>query len=574
MLHVSDYVFRDVLISLFAQPVMTSSKRLYTLLSLILVLSVGFLAGFWMPDDDDYFALRKNFQIFGSIYEQLVTDYVDELNPETLMRSGIDAMLADLDPYTNFFDEADNGDIEIMTRGRYGGVGLNVGTRNGKMIVISPTEGSSGYLQGVRTGDVITKVAGQSTQNMSFSDVRNILRGEPGTAVEITVTREGVLEPIEFLLTREEVKLKNVTHFGYIGEGQQQGIGYIKLERFAREASKEVKEAIEQMQKEGELKGLVLDLRDNRGGLLDAAVEITQYFVPKGSLIVSTRGRLPQSERAYRSNVTPMLPDLPVAVLINGISASASEIVAGAIQDLDRGAVIGTPSFGKGLVQIVKPLPYNTSLKITTSQYFTPSGRSIQAIDYKIHNGDFSEIPDSLRKTFKTAGGRSVKDGRGIEPDLEVSRGEVSELEQALIRRAAFFFFANHFAAENPSVPADFSVSDDVFKAFKNWLDEQSFSYRTEAEMAAEQLAENLTNIGYNAVEDEMAALQKAVKEEKANDFARYKNRLKEQLRVQILARYYGDSAQIEASLAVDPQFESAVDLLSDTKDYQSLLKP
>lgn len=554
---------------------MKTPKRIYFLLSIPCLLLVGFLAGFSMQeDDDDFFALRKNFQIFGSIYEQLVTDYVDELNPETLMRSGIEAMLANLDPYTNFFDEADNGDIEIMTRGRYGGVGLNVGVRNGKMTVISPTEGTSGYLQGVRTGDIIIRVAGQSTENMTFTDVRNILRGEPGTAVEISVTREGHDQPIDFLLTREEVKLKNVTHVGYVGEGKEKRIGYIKLERFAREASKEVREGIEQLRKEQELAGIILDLRDNRGGLLDAAVDITEYFVPKNSVVVSTRGRLPNTEKTYRSKVNPILPDLPMAVLINGLSASASEIVAGAIQDLDRGVIVGSPSFGKGLVQIVKPLPYNTSLKITTSQYFTPSGRSIQAIDYKLHDGDFTEIADSLRREFSTAGGRIVKDGRGIEPDLPVSRGDPSELEQALIRRAAFFFFANHFAAEHPSIPADFQVNDEIYTAFRSWLDTQDFTYRTRAEMAAEQLAQNLSAIGYEDVDDEMQDLQQAVREEKANDFERHRQRLMEQLRFQILARFYGDSAQIEASLAVDPQYARAIDVLEDSNQYRALLTP
>ncbi len=554
---------------------MRINKNTTLIFSFFCVLSIGFLAGFWMHEDDDkYFALRKNFQIFGALYEQLVTDYVDDLNPETVMRTGIDAMLTNLDPYTNFFDEADNGDIEIMTRGRYGGVGLNVGMRNGKMTVISPTEGTSGYLQGVRTGDILLEVAGQPTNGLSFTDVRNILRGEPGTAVEISVTREGILEPLDFLLTREEIQLKNVTHAGFIGDGEKEKIGYVKLARFTRDASKEVQEAMEQMQKEAPLEGIVLDLRDNRGGLLDEAVSIVQFFVPKGSVIVSTRGRLPQSENAYRSKVTPIFPDLPVVVLINDMSASASEIVAGALQDLDRGAIVGSTSFGKGLVQIVKPLPYNTSLKITTSQYFTPSGRSIQAIDYKLHDGEFSEIPDSLRRTFKTAAGRLVKDGRGIEPDVPVSRGESSELEQALIRRAAFFFFANHFAATQPEIETDFVVDDNVYNAFRAWLDTQDFSYRTRAEMAAEQLGDNLTDIGYSAVADEMEALQNAIREEKATDFERHKSRLKERLRVQILARYHGDAAQTEASLAVDPQYAKSIEVLADQKAYQQLLLP
>lgn len=552
---------------------MFSKKRLPAAASLLIVLLVGFLAGFWMPDDE-YFALRKNFQIFGAIYEELVTGYVDPLNPETLMRSGIDAMLQDLDPYTNFFDEADNGDIDIITRGRYGGVGLNVGVRNGRFTVVAPVEGASGYIQGVKAGDLILEADGQDVKDMSITDLRNILRGEPGTAVEIKISREGIIEPIDFTLTREDVQLKNVTHFGFVGEGAKEGIGYIKLERFAQDASKETREAILAMQEQGSLKGLILDLRGNPGGLLSAAVEISQFFVPHGETIVSTKGKLATSERVYKSTVKPIVPDLPVAVLIDGISASASEIVAGAIQDLDRGVIVGIPSFGKGLVQIVKPLPYNTSLKMTTAKYFIPSGRSIQAIDYKLHDGDFEEIPDSLRRTFTTKAGRMVKDGRGIEPDLEVFASNQSELEQALTRKAAFFFFANHFAATHAEIASDFVVDDAVYTLFKEWLNSEKFTYRTAAERTAEELADYLYEMGYDETSDELLTLQNAIASEKEADFKRHQKPLKERIRAEILARYYGESAQVEASLTHDPQYKEAVQILLDNKRYKNTLKP
>ena len=553
---------------------MFSKKHLPAAASLGFVLFFGFLVGFWMPDDDEYFALRKNFQIFGAIYEELVTGYVDPLNPETLMRTGIDAMLEDLDPYTTFFDEADNGDIDIITRGRYGGVGLNVGVRNGQFTIIAPVEGASGYLQGVKAGDIILEADGQVVEDMSITDLRNILRGEPGTAVEIKVFREGQPESLDFTLTREDVQLKNVTHFGYIGDGADKGIGYIKLERFAHEASSETRDAIQKLQEEAQLNGLILDLRDNPGGLLSAAVEITQFFVPHKSTIVSTRGKLANSERVFKSTVKPILPDTPVVVLINGVSASASEIVSGAIQDLDRGVVIGTPSFGKGLVQMVKPLPYNTSLKITTAKYFIPSGRSIQAIDYKFHDGNFEEIPDSLRRTYTTQAGRKVKDGRGIEPDIEVSPGEPGELEQALNRRAAFFFFANHFAATQASIPTTFTVDDNVYNDFITWLDDEDFSYRTAAEHTLDELHTHLLDMDYADAEDELRLLAAAVADEKAEDFERHKEQLKERLRTEILARYYGDSAQVEASLARDPQYARAIQVLTDRKVYRTTLTP
>ncbi|RMH54402.1 MAG: S41 family peptidase [Bacteroidetes bacterium] len=552
----------------------------------ILTLVSGIAVGSWMPRDDTFFALRKNFQIFGAVYEELVGGYVDPLDPERFMRTGLDAMLEDLDPYTTFIDEADNADIDIMTRGRYGGVGLNVGLRGGKLTVIAPVEGASGFRQGVRTGDVITHIAGQPTAGLSQREVGTLLRGEPGTTVEIRVEREGVPEPLTFVLTREQVRLRNVTYAGFVRDDTAAGIGYVKLERFARDAAPEVRRAIQDLEQTGALRGLVLDLRDNPGGLLDAAVEITQLFVPQGSVIVSTRGRLPETERVYRSKLPPLVPDLPLAVLINEFSASASEIVAGAVQDLDRGVIVGTTSFGKGLVQVIRPLPHNTSLKMTTSRYFTPSGRSIQALDYGRHDGTATAIPDSLRRTFRTRNGRAVQDGRGIEPDVTVSPGPPSELEEALLRRAAFFFFANAYVARHPlpdatardertfdpDDPAFALDMDAVLAEFQRWLQTQDFSYRTAAERATASLSAELAEIGYDAAQDEVAALERAIREEKQADFARHADRLKDRLRTEILARYLGETAQIKAALHDDPTLDRALGLLADPAAYTALL--
>jgi carboxyl-terminal processing protease len=391
------------------------------------------------------------------------------------------------------------------------------------------------------------------------------------------------------------VQLRNVSYSGFLDDDTLSGIGYIKLDRFARGAAAEVRKALQDLEKTGHLRGLVLDLRDNLGGLLDQAVEITQLFVPQGSVIVSTRGRTPETERVYRSKMPPLAPDLPLEVLMNEVSASASEIVGGAIQDLDRGAIVGVPSFGKGLVQLIKPLPYNTSLKITTARYYIPSGRSIQAIDYGRHDGNFSEIPDSLRNTFTTANGRAVMDGHGIEPDVEASLGEPSELEQALQRRAAFFFFANAFAADhpmpnaescyfgtvragcdtgNPFFEAGFQVTDEVYDAFRAWLDTQDFSYRTSAEHAVGRLAGNLDEIGYDDASDEIEALRSEIERQKAADFERHAERLKAQLRTEILSRYLGPTAQIKISLGRDFQVRSAADLLGSAEAYAAVLKP
>lgn len=538
------------------------------------LLGLGFLAGFWMPHDDDFFAIRKNFEIFSSLYEELATGYVDELDPEKLMRSGVEAMLSDLDPYTTYVTEAENTELDIITRGRYAGVGLNVGRRGGKLTVISPVEGTSGYRQGVRTGDVLLEVAGQPADKLTSADLSALLRGEPGTAVDIVLEREGEPEPLRFTLMREEVQLKNVTYSGFVGDDTLAGIGYVKLERFAREATAEVRRSVQELQQTGKLKSIVIDLRDNPGGLLEAAVEITGLFVPQNSVIVSTKGRMPQTDRTYRTGSTPLAPDLPLVVLANGYSASASEIVAGALQDLDRAVIVGETSFGKGLVQLIRPLPYNTSLKMTTSRYYTPSGRSIQALDYGQHDGSASEIPDSLRRTFRTAAGREVRDGGGIEPDLPVERPEVSELEEALERRAAFFFFANHYAATHPTIPQKFTVTDEVLDAFRTWLEAESFTYRTDAEQTAFELAGELERMGYVGTEDEIQALEEAIRAEKAADLERHREDLKQRLWTEILARYYGQAAQIRASLLHDPAVLAAVDLLMNTNDYEALLSP
>ena len=539
----------------------------------VAALALGVLLGSFWPRGDDFFALKKNFTIFGKLYEELATGYVDDLDAEQLMRTGIDAMLRTLDPYTVFIDEADNEDLSIITRGRYGGVGLSVGQRAGRMVVIQPIEGSSAFEQGVRTGDLITHIAGVSTDGMSTDEASNLMRGDPGTTVEITVQREGEPEPLEFRLTRSEVQLKNVTYASRIERAP--GIGYVKLERFARDAADEVRAAVEGLQAEGDLDGLVLDLRGNPGGLLEAAVDISGLFLPQNTVVVSTRGRLAESERVYRSRSAPVAPEVPLVVLVNGSSASASEIVAGAVQDHDRGIVLGERTFGKGLVQVVRGLPYHTSLKMTTAKYYTPSGRSIQSVDYSRDavGGRAVAVADSQRRAYTTANGRTVYDGNGIEPDVEVGFGAMSELEEALVRQAAFFLFANRYAATHDAQDGGLTVTDADLRAFRDWLDAEDFSYRTRAEQALDALADDLDGAGYDETDDEVAALRREVADEKAADFERHAPRLKERLRHEILARYLGERDQIEASFRDDLQLGRATELLTDAAAYGGVLR-
>ncbi len=538
----------------------------------VVLLAVAFLGGYFLPRDDDFFALRKNFQIFGALYEEVVSEYVDDVDSERLMRTGIDAMLQRLDPYTAFLDEADHAELDILSRGRYFGIGLTMGHRDGRLVVISTIEGASGFRQGVRAGDVVTHIGDRSAEGMSLGDARTLLRGEPGSTVDLTIRREGVDEPLHFTLMREQVRVKDVSFAGFVYDDTTRGIGYIKLDRFARNASAEVREAIESLMRTERLDALVLDLRGNPGGLLEGAVDIAQFFLPEGSPVVMTSGKAEGTERTFRTQRPPIAGDLPLAILIDEESASASEIVAGAVQDLDRGVVVGTTSFGKGLVQTIRKLPYNTAIKITTARYYTPSGRSIQNIDYSAHDGQAAERPDSLRRVYYSAAGRPVRDGHGIEPDIAADDGPQSELEQALERRAAFFLYASHFAASHNDVGPDFTVTDATLRDFRSWLDRENFTYRTDAERLLDSIEEEIVTAGYDRSTVSVDALAAALQADKDADFDRRADRLKKRLREEILTRYLSDSERVRASFHHDAQLAEAVRVLEDGTLYSSTL--
>lgn len=546
---------------------MPKFRPLFLVFALAAATAGGFLVGAFLPPGQDFFTIRKSFSIFGKLYEELATGYVDQVDAADLMRTGIDAMLGTMDPYTVFIDEADNEDIDIMTRGRYGGVGLTIGQRAGRAVVLQTMEGYSAFEQGLRPGDVILTADGISTDGMSTNELSGALRGEPGSTVALTIDRVGEPVPLEFVLTRSHVQLDNVGYSGWVTEG----IGFIRLDRFTRNAAHEVAEVIERFESESSLNGLILDLRGNPGGLLEEAVHLTGLFVPQGTLIVSTQGRAPNTERVYRSETPPIAPDLPLTILVDGTSASASEIVAGALQDHDRAVIVGETTFGKGLVQVIRSLPYNTSLKLTISRYHIPSGRSIQAID---HSHGHVAVPDSLRQAFTTANGRTVYDGRGIQPDVEVSLGEMSELEEALIRRAAFFLYANHYAGINGGVSANFRVTDAEYEAFIDWLEADGFSFTTRAEHAVGELAEALSGLGYETAAAEAERLRNIVESEREEDFERHSTRIREQLRREILSRSLSGTAEIEAGFLEDIQLAEALELLSDPADYRRILSP
>lgn len=541
--------------------------------ALLITLMVATLQSFGVAEQDNiYFSINKNIDIFGRVYKEIVANYVDEVDPDKFMRSGIEGMLETLDPYTVYLGGKDEDEIDLLTHGQYGGIGVTIGVRDGAITVLSAMEGYSAHKQGVRAGDKIIEIDGVKITGMNPDSVRVRVRGEPGTVVKMKVEREGEKNPIEFVLVREEIQVYNVGYSGYVSDG----IGYIKLERFSRRAGEEIRQAVKELQAKGTLKGIILDLRDNPGGLLDAAVDVCSKFLPRGSTIVSTKGRKGSEENIYRVEEEPLVPDLPFAVIINRNSASASEIVAGAVQDVDRGIIVGTRSFGKGLVQTLVPLSYNTSMKITTARYYTPSGRCIQEIDYlhKNKDGVFSITPDSLKREFKTKNGRIVKELGGISPDTSVENTMHSGFFLELIRKAMFFKFATSYVAQHPSFDGEFTVNDDVLKQFEEYVTAQQFEYTEPAEKQLTELKETMKKERYSSTAiASVDGLLTQMQKEKTNAFVRYKEEIRNELVEELNARYSGEKGRIRASLVHDIQVKVAISLLQNTTVYARLLK-
>jgi len=534
---------------------------------LLLVTSLGFL----LPGDVDYFKLDRSIDIFGAVFKEIVTNYVDEVDPAKFMRSGIDGMLGALDPYTVFIDETEKEEVDLITTGKYGGIGVTIGLRDGMVVILSPMEGYAAFKQGIRAGDRILEIDGRPITGMRLDSVRAMVRGQPGTEVKVRIEREGEKAPLDFVLIREEIRPKNVSYAGFLEEG----IAYVKLERFNRSAGDEMRQALKDLKTKGPIRALVLDLRDNPGGLLDVAVNVAEKILPKGSLVVSTKGRRPETEKKFYVNEDPMVGDVPLTVLVNKMSASASEILAGAVQDLDRGIIVGTRTFGKGLVQTIVPMPYNSSLKVTTARYYTPSGRSIQELDYskKGKDGGVKIVPDSLRKEYRTAHERKVYEAGGIQPDTIVAEEEQSELLRALIQKAMFFKFATHYVSEHKTVPDNFEVDETVLEEFKKFLASKNFEYQEESEKKVQELAEIARKENYGpGFLKEIDRLSRSISEEKQKEFARHKGEIRRALAQELLARYQGEQGRILAGLKDDKQLKVAVALVKNEAEYRRKL--
>ena len=520
------------------------------------------------------FEIAKNVNIFVSILKDLNEKYADEISPGALTQTAIDAMLKSLDPYTVYYPESQIEDYRMMTTGQYGGVGALI-QQHGKDVVISePYEGSPAAKAGLWAGDVVRKVNGQSLDGKNSNDVSSAMKGQPGSTLVLEVFRPSANKTLTFNIVREEIKLPNIPYSGIIGDK----VGYIKLDQFTEKAASEVLEAFQKLKEQG-MEYLILDLRNNGGGLLGEAVRIMNIFVEQGVKIVETKGKIPEMQKVYKTPAPATDKNIPVVVLVNEYSASASEIVSGAFQDLDRGVIIGKKTFGKGLVQNVLPLDYNTSLKITVAKYYIPSGRCVQNIEYfekDTSKGAF-KIPDSLAVAFKTKNGRTVYDKGGVEPDVLTEDSLLSEVLTSLVTHNLIFDFANNYRAKHETIaPADqFVVDDALYAEFVDFLKDKDYSYKTEAEEALEDFKKTAEETkSFKAVESIYNQLKETLEQAKSKDLQTYKKEICNYLASEIVVRYYYQKGRIMNILSEDPDIAVAKSVLLDGQRYRSILSP
>ncbi len=545
-------------------------KKILHKKTLILVLFAAGLFAF-KPLSDNLFEISKNLSIFSSVYKEIGLNYVDETQPGELMKVGIDAMLSSLDPYTNYYPESKMEDFKMMTTGEYGGIGTLISKRQDFILITEVYEGFGAEKAGLMAGDKVLKVDGKSVTEISNEEVSEMLKGQSGTEVVLSIIRGE--EHKDITITREKVKIPSVPYSGLIDDK----IGYIKFTSFTQNSASLVKKAFDELKEQYNIEQIVLDLRGNGGGLLNESVDIVNLFVPKGEKVVETKGRINESNRVYYTQHNSTDKNIPLVVLVDGMSASASEIVSGSIQDLDRGVVIGETSFGKGLVQQTKDLDYNTKVKFTIAKYYTPSGRCIQKLDYTHKkNGKAEEVADSLLSTFKTKNGREVKDGRGVEPDIKVDAGFYSNLTGSLMAKDVIFNYATEYRQTHSELPSakDFTVSNEEYNKFVEYALTQEFDYKTATEEYFKQLKEIAEKEKYfTDAESEFGALAEKVKPNKTTDLKKYKDEIIEVLENEIASRYYYQKGRIEVSFKRDPYIQEAIRVLKSKDEYQQILQ-
>jgi len=527
---------------------------------LILFLSVGFST---LKNKD--LDLVKNLDIYYTLFRELNMFYVDETDPEDLVTTSIEAMLSSLDPYTTYIPESDMDDFQFQTTGEYGGIGSLI-RRSGKQVMIAePYDGFPAAKAGVRAGDIILEVDGVPTKEMEIEKVSDKLKGKPGTELTLVIKRYGEEKSLEIPMIREKISILNVPYYGML----EPGTGYIRISNFTTGASNEVENALKELKRENEVNSLVIDLRSNPGGLLLEAVRICNLFVDKGEMIVSTRGKMSQWDSEYSTSREPLDKEIPLVVLVNRGSASASEIVAGALQDLDRAVIVGQRTFGKGLVQTSRPLKYNAQLKVTTAKYYIPSGRCIQALDYNHRNPDGSvgSVPDSLITEYTTRNERLVYDGGGIEPDFEVIPEMLSEIALQLYTQSMFFDFATRYrnTHEEIELPELYSLSDEDYDLFEVFIEEKEFEFRTASEKAFAQLVTSAKREKYyELAEAEFSSLEEKLSHDNLKDLETFEKEIRQILTEEIVNHYYFQAGRILSQIQEDPQLDKATEILNE----------
>ena len=524
---------------------------------------------------DNRFEVSKNLDIFNALVKEAEMFYVDSMDVEKSVRRGIDAMLSGLDPYTEYYPESEMETLKLMTTGEYGGIGSLIRQRNNKggVVIAEPTEGMPAALAGLKAGDRILAIDTIDVSGSTNERVSSLLKGVPNTTFTITIQRPGEQKPSKIEITRKQIVTPQVVYYGV----RQDSIGYIYLQGFTDKSAQEVKEAFLDLKQNHQIKSLILDLRNNGGGVLEGAVQIVGMFVPKGSEVISTRGKVRQWDRTYRTPVEPLDTVMPMAVLINGGSASASEIVSGSLQDLDRAVLIGQRSFGKGLVQSTRDLPYDGKLKVTISKYYIPSGRCIQQLDYshRREDGSVGAVPDSLTSVFYTSKGRPVRDGGGVRPEFEIEEPKTPTMLYYLAADTVLFDFVTDWAQKHPKIAPieSFVVTDEDFEALKRYAMEKNFTYDRQSEKALKNLREVAEFEGYLDEDSTLfAALEAKLTPNLERDFDRFKDQVKKVLASEIVKRYYYQSGNLQESLKDDKVLDKALEVLADPALYARTL--
>jgi len=548
-------------------------KKVITV-SVLMVLLSGSLIIFRSSSNDD-FKLVKNLEIYYTLFRELNHWYVDETDPEKLVEASIEGMLEETDPYTTYIPESDEENFKFMTTGEYGGIGALIRRNGDYAIIADPYRDFPADKNGFIAGDTIIAIDGKSMKNLAINKISENLKGKPGTPVVIQLKRYGTPEVIEKAVIREKITVPNVPYYGMLDDE----IAYIRLSNFTTDAGKEVKSAFLELGKNHDLRGVILDLRNNPGGLLIEAVEVSNIFIQSGQEIVSTRGRVKQWDYEYTTRFPATDTEIPLAVLVNRASASASEIVAGAVQDLDRGIIIGERTYGKGLVQTTRNLVYNSKLKLTTAKYYIPSGRCIQALDYTHRNEDGSvgTIPDSLISEFTTKNGRKVFDGGGIIPDITSRNDDYSQFTISLFAQNILFDYATIFSIRNDSIPDpdQFKIDDSIYDDFKNYVKSRDFSYTTRSEDSLEELIKIAKREKYFELsKDEFEALQKKLAHNNEKDLDNFRPEISNLLKQEIISRYYYQSGRIRSSIDGDKDILKAIEILNNTDQYLTTLSP